>query len=373
MQNVIITALLFGLILILPIQYVHAEGWNWESLPDVPPSFESLSKSFEFETFLSPDELLQNISSGNFDESEINDGYIVIRDASDEFYFSLEDNFERFTNSNNAIKLKQEQIVQQFETFEEIDKKELTEELQKISYSSLRIYISYQNIHGCDNVTPDIELSEFLDSFPTYDEYSQTMTLRQQMDSIKEIEGMDDLCYGYEEMLKLYQDSEYLFQIPLLPDSEGNLVSIYAYCTDEMDKESCNKIRHIGIFTQMIAKKDPNAAREGGLLILLIVKDINNQTDSIYDSEIEVAEKLLNLTYYDLIEIEFFELSNGEIKSLNQISAINCYDEFYPIESTIEYLDSDKSKLDLIQKDLDWIRSNADAIQNNQCSIYLLQ
>ena len=289
------------------------------------------------------------------------------------FYFSLEDNFEKFTNSNNAIKLKQEQIIQHFETFEDIDKKELTEELQKISYSSLRLYISYQNIQGCDNVTPDIELSEFLDSFPTHDEYSQTMTLRQQMDLIKEIEGMDNLCYGYGEILKLYQDSEYLFQIPLLPDSEGNLVSIYAYCTDEIDEETCTKIRHVGIFTQMMAKKDPNAAKEGALLILLIVKDINNQTDAGYDLEIEVAEKLLNLTYYDLIEVEFVELSNGETKSLNQISAINCHDEFYPIESTIEHLDSDKSKLDLIQKDIDWIKSNADAIQNNQCSVYLLQ
>ena len=40
-------------------------------------------------SLLSPDEILQKISSGNFDESEINEGYITIRDASDEFLFFI--------------------------------------------------------------------------------------------------------------------------------------------------------------------------------------------------------------------------------------------------------------------------------------------
>ena len=370
--------ILIGIILLLPITPVHAITWG-----DVTTFFEEQSE--DVMSFLDSEDianLLTKIHEGSslneLEQLELDKVLSNMKEFPIDFFESIKNNPEKFELSQIAIQTKINQILEILNSVEETYEdhpNDITTNLQQIGYSSLRLHYVYADMAEFDEIIAKALTDDFLDSFQTLDDAGNKVTLRQHMDSnlddMPMLKNSDLISNPYPTIWRLYLDSEYIFLIPLIPMPENNLISIEEYCVRNVDEQKCDRLMKLGIFAQMMIKKDPNTALEAVRIIVIIAQDVNNETNAGYDSELEYAYFLSNMNTDDFINLEIFEMDDGSYVSLNDISKIECEDEISVLELIIEHIKIKKINPELLDEDFRLIMQNIDEIQNNQCTTML--
>lgn len=378
MNKEIFVLIFTGITLLLPITPAHAITWG-----DVTTFFEEQSE--DVMSFLDSEDianLLTKIHEGSslneLEQLELDKVLSNMKEFPIDFFESIKNNPEKFELSQIAIQTKINQTLETLNSVEETYEdhpNDITTNLQQLGYSSLRLHYAYADMAESDEIIAKALTDDFLDSFQTLDEAGNKVTLRQHMDSNLDdmpiLKNSDLINNPYPTIWKLYLESEYIFLIPLIPTPENNLISIEEYCMRNLDEQKCDRLKKLGIFAQMMIKKDPNAALEAVRIIVIIAQDVNNETNAGYDSELEYAYFLSNMNADDFINLEIFEIDDGSYVSLNDISNIECEDEISLLELTIEHIKIKKINPELLDEDFRLIMQNIDEIQNNQCTTML--
>jgi hypothetical protein len=292
--------------------------------------------------------------------------------------------FEQMTKSPSNlepiklyIQTKSDAILDKIKENPEESSPELSDKLHTLSYSMFQIQTAYAYSEDVEvKITSDVTEQVF-DNIKTKDlntgkEISVLEYMNNSMNDIPIVRELGIENMSFPKMLKINIESGHLFRIPIIPVSDNHRVSVQEYCVMNIDELRCERMMMLATFAQMTMQKDPDAAIEAARIFLLFANDINNETDAGFDSELEYAIFLSNLSKEELINLKIIELDDGNYVSLNDISKIKCKDEIHLLEKIIVYSDSDNIDERLLAEDFKMIIKNMDEIQNNQCSLKIL-
>lgn len=142
----------------------------------------------------------------------------------------------------------------------------------------------------------------------------------------------------------VFIDSEYLFITPMIPISETQLVSIEEYCKLEIDTERCDQIKYSLKLASMESKsKDPSMMVPAINEFLMIMKEINQESDLGLDHELYIVHYVLSINPKSLAEAEIIKTENGEFTSINKLSTIGVNGEKVILaQEILKYLDENK-------------------------------
>lgn len=254
---------------------------------------------------------------------------------------------------------------------------ELTDKLHSLSYSMFQIHAAYAYSDDFEEEIASDVTEQVFENIKTKDiktgkEISVLEYMNNSMNDIPLVRELGIENVSFHTVLRFNIDSGHIFTLPIIPVSDNHSVSVQEYCVMNIDELRCERMIGLATFAQMIVQKDPDAAMEAARMFLLFANGINNETDAGFDSELEYAIFLSNLSKEELINLQIIELDDGNFVSLNDISKINCDDEISPLEIIIEHSDSDNIDEKLLDEDFRMIIKNMDEIQNNQCSLKVL-
>ncbi|MCA2003753.1 MAG: hypothetical protein LDL06_03190 [Candidatus Nitrosotenuis sp.] len=385
--NIIIGLILAGLLVLLPIHNVYAftiPGVEIKvNVPDWKGISDELNDKLIFLKSIDEDftDIQAKLMAGKFlnisEKLKIENALYEMEKYPEQFFYQMMQNPVNLETFMLYLQAKSDIILDTIKENPEDASPELTDKLHTLSYSMFQIQMAYAYSEDFEmEITSDVTEQVFdnikIKKLRTDKEISVLEYMNRSVNDIPLVRGLGIENVSFHKMLKINIESGHIFRIPIIPVSENHRVSVQEYCVMNIDELRCERMMMLATFAQMMVQKDPDAAFEATRIFLLFANDINNETDAGFDSELEYAIFLSNLSKDELINLKIIELDDGNYVSLNDISKIKCKDEIPLLEKIIEYSNSDNIDERLLDEDFKMIIKNMDEIQNNQCSLKIL-